>query len=301
MTRAPRVSVVIPAFQNVSTIAETVGSVLAQTFGDFELLVADHGSTDGTVDVLSELAQDPRVTVLTTPAGGGAEANWNRVTAAAVAPYLKLVCGDDLLYAECLDEQVRALAAHPSAALVAARRDVVDASGGLLLRSRGLGDLDGLVPGSDAIRAIARAGTNLLGEPACVLARTDAVRAAGGWLATEPYFIDVDLYVRLLRTGDLVALPTSLAAFRLSLDQWSARLVREQASQARRYYRRLHAEMPEVVDAATARQGAVRGTLAAYQRRAAYLIWRRRLRHRPAGPSLVSLTTSANGRNGRPT
>ena len=81
MAAVPRVSVVVPAFENASYIRATVASVLAQTYPDFELVVADHSSSDGTWEILQEFAGDPRVRLLRTPAGGGAVRNWNRVTA----------------------------------------------------------------------------------------------------------------------------------------------------------------------------------------------------------------------------
>ena len=71
----PRVSVVIPSFQNAAFIEATVESVLAQTFTDFELIVADHGSTDGTWERLARFADEDRVTLVQTPPGGGAPAN----------------------------------------------------------------------------------------------------------------------------------------------------------------------------------------------------------------------------------
>ena len=46
--RAPRVSVVVPTFHNVDFVEATVESILAQTFTDFELLISDHTSSDGT-------------------------------------------------------------------------------------------------------------------------------------------------------------------------------------------------------------------------------------------------------------
>ena len=106
MATVPRVSVVIPAFENAPYIRATVTSVLAQTYPDFELVVADHSSSDGTWEILQEFAADPRVRLLRTPAGGGADRNWNRVTEAARGELVKLVCGDDLLAPEALATQV---------------------------------------------------------------------------------------------------------------------------------------------------------------------------------------------------
>ncbi len=276
---APTVSVVVPTFQNRSTVARTLTSVLAQTFEDFELLVADHSSKDGTREELEAFTADPRVRLLSsTPAGGGAERNWNRVTDQARGRYLKLVCADDLLYPTCLARQVEALEAHPTAGIASARRDLVDPADRLLLRARGLGRMSGLVPGVEAVKATVRAGTNLLGEPMCNLLRTDLVRKVGGWSAEQPYLIDEDLYVKVLRHADLVALPEPLAAFRVSDTQWSVELASAQARQAAAFHARVRSEWPEAVTPWDVRLGSAHALRTAWMRRAAYVVWRRRMK-----------------------
>ena len=122
MATVPRVSVVVPAFQNAPYIRATVASVLAQTYPDFELVVADHSSTDGTWEILQEFTTDPRVRLLRTPAGGGAVRNWNRVTEEARGELVKLVCGDDLLAPEALARQVATFDAHDTTGGNARRR-----------------------------------------------------------------------------------------------------------------------------------------------------------------------------------
>ncbi len=64
----PRVSVVLPTYNRASTLARAVGSVLAQSWSDFELIVVDDGSTDGSVDGIAEL--DRRICVLRRENGG---------------------------------------------------------------------------------------------------------------------------------------------------------------------------------------------------------------------------------------
>jgi glycosyltransferase involved in cell wall biosynthesis len=272
------VSVVVPTFNNAVFVADTLDSILAQTFANYELLIADHSSHDGTWDIVSRYGTDDRVRLLKTEPGGGAARNWNRVTAEARGDFLKLVCADDLLYPTCLEEQVRAIRRRPDSAMVAGQRDVRDARGNVLLRGRGLAGLDGEVSGRTAIRASIRAGNNVLGEPACVLLRTDLVNRAGGWSPRAEFLIDLDLYVRLLAQGSLWAQPTPVAAFRVSEGQWSVSLVRSQARQMRRFIEETRSRHPDIVSARDARIGKYRAYRNAAGRRAAYVWWSRRMR-----------------------
>ena len=149
---SPRVSVVVPAYNNAEYIAETIESILRQTFTDFELIIADHSSTDETLSIIEEY-DDPRIRVLSTEAGGGAKRNWDRVTAEATGEFVKLVCGDDTIFPTSLEAQVTAFDSHPSAVLVASQRTLVDANGKTVIAARGLGGLSGLVSGREIGRA----------------------------------------------------------------------------------------------------------------------------------------------------
>jgi glycosyltransferase involved in cell wall biosynthesis len=274
---APQVSVVVPAYTSARFVGATMDSILGQTYTDFELVVSDHSSADGTWDILQTYRHDPRIRLLRFPTGGGAAANWNHVTRQARGRYVKLVCSDDLLDPHCLAEQVAALDAHPDAVMVAARRSVVDAAGRPLIRDRGLGRLRGLVTGADAARATVRAGTNLFGEPAAVLLRREALMADGGWDARYAFLIDEATYLRTLQHGDLVALPRTLAAFRVSDQQWSVRLMRTQAQEARSFHRALVAARPGLLSPTDLWLGNLMAGANAVLRRAVYLWFRRRL------------------------
>lgn len=274
----PRVSVVVPAYNNGVVLEQTMRSILGQTFQDFELIVADHASTDDTWEVLQRFADDPRVRLLRTEAGGGARRNWNRVSQEARGELVKLVCGDDLIHGTMLEEQVRAFdEAGESAVLVASQRDLIDARGEVFVRARGLGSLSGVVPGAEALRATVRSGGNLFGEPACVMMRRDALEAAGWWQDLA-YYIDAGSYAHVLVQGDMVALRRSLASFRVSAAQWSVRLMRTQAQEAAEFHRLARELAPDVVTAADVRRGNVLAQLRALQRRAAYVVLGRRMR-----------------------
>ncbi len=275
---APRVSVVIPAYNNARDIEATMHSVLRQDYRDFEVVIADHASSDGTAEVIARFADDPRVRILSpTPAGGGAMANWSRVAAHARGELLKLLCGDDLITPDALRQQVAAFDAHPDAVLVACRRNLVDAAGRELLAARGLAGLRGRVDGAQAVCASILAGTNIFGEPGCVMMRRDVFERVGGWDDRFPYLIDQASYSRVMMEGSMVALDAVQASFRISATQWSVRLVKQQSSQAIAFHEDFHARYPDLLSKAQLRRGNRRATWMAYARRLAYLWLRRRM------------------------
>ena len=274
----PRVSVVVPSYNNASFIEATMDSILGQTFEDFELVVADHSSSDGTWSLLQPYSADPRVRLLQTETGGGAPRNWDRVTAAARGELLKLVCGDDIIYPDCLRDQVAAMDANPSVVLVAAQRDLIDARGGILTTRRGLAGLTGRVSGRVAARHTVVAGSNIFGEPACVLIRREALEHADGWDARSPYVIDEATYVRVLLDGDFFGIDKALAAFRLSSSQWSVHLAREQSDQVIGFHHQLADEAPGLLSRADLWRGDSMARAMAYVRRLAY-VWVGRRMH----------------------
>lgn len=272
------VSVVIPAYNNATHVAATLESILAQTHRDFELVVSDHSSEDATWEVMQRYAADPRVQLHRIDRGGGAERNWNHVTALATADLVKLVCGDDVLEPTCLQRQVSAFEeAGDGVVMVASARRIIDSSGRPVMRSRGLDGLSGRTSAAEAVRRTVRAGTNIFGEPACVMFRRDELRAAGGWHGRDGYVIDLRTYLRVLERGDLVAVPEALASFRVSREQWSVQLQREQSRQVEELFDEMAARWNGVVDNRDLARGRRRARLAAVQRRLLYRLLAHRL------------------------
>jgi glycosyltransferase involved in cell wall biosynthesis len=107
----PVITVVIAAYNSEKTIRETVESVLSQTFSDFELIVIDDGSTDSTLEVLSQM-EDPRLRVFSYP-NAGVAASRNRGIALASGEYVAFLDHDDLWTPDKLEAQLRALQEDP--------------------------------------------------------------------------------------------------------------------------------------------------------------------------------------------
>lgn len=269
----PRVSVVIPAYRNADFVAETIESVLAQTFDDYELVMADHSSDDGTQTILERYASDPHVRLLDpTPAGGGAQRNWNRVSEAASGEYLKLLPADDLLAPRALAVQVAALDAHPDAVLAASNRAMITDTGAVLIANRGLpASLVGAHDAATAVRTTVRAGTNVFGEPGAVLLRRSALERAGWWDGRSGYAIDVQSYVNTLAYGGMVGIDEVLSSFRISAQQWSVRLASSQASEMAEVFRGFRAAHPTWVSATDVRLGSAKAWASAMGRRAVYI------------------------------
>lgn len=105
---APVVSVITPAFNARRFIGETVESVLAQTFTDFEMLVVDDCSRDDTPEVVRELARaDGRVRLIQHQANGGPATARNTALEHAAGRYVAFLDSDDLWLPGKLEEQIR--------------------------------------------------------------------------------------------------------------------------------------------------------------------------------------------------
>ena len=91
----------MPVYNGAKFIRQTLDSILAQTFTDFELIISDNGSTDGTDTICSEYAQsDNRIRYYPNSVNRGAAWNYNRVFELARGIYFKWAAHDDLLAAQ---------------------------------------------------------------------------------------------------------------------------------------------------------------------------------------------------------
>jgi len=209
----PAVSVVMPAFNVAGYIATAVESVLGQTFADFELIVVDDGSTDGTPDIVRGF-RDPRIRLLSCP-HRGLPFPFCAGTEAATAPYLSFLDGDDYWSPLKLERHVRFLEEHPEVDLTFSWSRFVDEQG----RDTGLTSRrwSGPISFSQLL------ADNVMGNGSALVCRREAFLKAGGFDLTMPCCQDVDICLRvaLLRPGNLCAIPEFLTFYRARAGQLS--------------------------------------------------------------------------------
>ena len=116
--RVPRVAIGLPVYNGENYLRPALESILAQTFTDWELILSDNGSKDGTEAICREFAaRDPRVRYHREEANRGAAWNFNRVLRLCRSPLFRWAAHDDVCSPELLEKCVAALEARPKAVL----------------------------------------------------------------------------------------------------------------------------------------------------------------------------------------
>ena len=208
----PKVSVIVPIYNQAPFIRETVDSVLGQGYPNLELVLSDDGSTDGTTEILHEYAEHhpESVKVVASDHNTGIAGAFNRALDAHTGEYIAWLGGDDVMLPGKLSRQTSALRVRPDAIGCCHDAEVFDsASGSPTAASRRC---------TTAAAACARAAssccsTGLVMLPSTMMVRSSAVRdlrfdkrirVSNDWL------FDIELFQR----GRIVGLDDVLARYR---------------------------------------------------------------------------------------
>ncbi|WP_395144273.1 glycosyltransferase family 2 protein [Armatimonas sp.] len=222
MYSAPLVSVVVIFYNPGRFFAEAIDSVLSQTFTDWELLLVDDGSTDGSKELAQTYAKEHsgRVIYLQHPGGlnRGMSATRNLGLAQAQGQYIALLDADDLWLPNKLAEQVRTLAAQPTAAALFGRSKIWHSWADTATQPDWL-NLGGLT--ADRVVAPLEMLLHWLGDESfqpCTsefIARTDILRKLGGWDESfKGLYEDNVLYTRLFTHYPVYAASATWSLYR---------------------------------------------------------------------------------------
>ncbi len=222
----PRVSVFVTVYNRADLLPDTVRSVLGQTMRDFELVLVDDGSTDGSTDLCRQFAaQDDRVRVVEQENGGIAKAA-NAGVAACRAALIARLDSDDLMLPTRLQEQADFMDAHPDVVCVGSAVEMIDQRGRFLtVEQRPIDDAtiqDHLLRGHCAIA-----------NPSCMI-RAAALRQAGPYDQSYSPAEDFEMFLRLGEVGELANLSEPLTRYRLHHGSASVKQGRLQRENCRR-------------------------------------------------------------------
>lgn len=207
-SHTPIVSVVMPCYNGAQFVEDAIASIIGQTFTDFEFLIYDDGSSDGSWAIIAEWARrDQRVRATKMP-HVGLVGVLNRGLLEARGRYIARMDADDYSYPDRLEMQVREMERRPDCVVLGGQATLVDAKSSYLQAF--------IVPLTHAeIDAghLHGHGGSLLIHPA-VLMRRDAVNRAGGYREQYNTAEDLDLWLRIAELGEIANLEATVLKYR---------------------------------------------------------------------------------------
>ncbi len=206
--RSPRITVLMSVFNGEPYISESVRSILNQTFTDFEFLIIDDGSTDGTSKILERFSEnDSRIRVLRQN-NQGLIASLNLGLSLARGQFIARMDADDISLPRRLFEQVIYLEANPSIGLVGGQVAVIDESGS----SHALKRLK-FPTSARAARKKLHFGSPVA-HPACMF-RTRLAKSSGGYRSYFTHCEDYDLWLRISEKTETSNLKNTVLLYRV--------------------------------------------------------------------------------------
>ncbi len=207
----PLVSICMPVYNTLPYIEKAVKSVLSQNYPNFEVVILDDASTDGTWDFLQKL-DHPLVRVFRNPTNVGAGENSNRTVSYSKGELITFLHGDDEMSADTLSYMVPWLLEVPSAVGTSIPFLIINADSQVTgEESRVLRPL--LVKGIDILKGIPEVG-NQLGGIGGKLIRKEDYLTVGGMPAGLRFYADWHLLCRLSTLGDWIFLPKAYYFYR---------------------------------------------------------------------------------------
>jgi glycosyltransferase involved in cell wall biosynthesis len=224
MATGPHVSVIMSVYNGADYLYPCVQSILQQTFRHFEFLIMDDGSTDGSTEILRDMAKmDTRIRLVVRE-NRGLVASLNDLIELAKAPLLARMDCDDVAMPDRLRRQTEFLGKHPEIGILGCDTHDLDENG--LLTGRG-----DEYPKDPSEAKIALKN----GPPVChpsVMMRIALIRKLGGYRQAFRHAQDYDLWLRASVETHITSLPERLLLYRRSPQQVSQKFAAEQAKGA---------------------------------------------------------------------
>jgi len=234
----PVVTVLVTAYNAEAYLETALASALKQTFDDFEVIVVDDGSTDGTWQALTRVQSVKVRRLRQEHRGRGAAVN--RAAEQARGRFLAFLDADDAWRPQKLERQLEVFEKRPAADLVFTQSEWIGPSGASLgIATR---------PWNGPLSAEELFRDNVLGNASCAMVRRRAFEAAGGFDPELTSCTDIDCWLRLarLREGNIWGIAEPLTLYRRHGKQITADWRRSQAGW-NRLLEKLEEQAPELL------------------------------------------------------
>lgn len=221
----PKVSVLVPTYNREKLLKIALESLVRQTSRDFEVVVLDNASGDGTEGCVESFADRlPHLRYIRWPVNVGPVANIADSLGFAEGRYIKYLMDDDRLEPDCIKIMTRCLDDYSEVALVTSKRTPIDANGNPLpdiLPTRRATAYDALLTGRELIEGVLSLRLNFIGEPSTVMFRKSLVKEPFGIFSGIPFRVNADiaLWFQLLTRGKGIYLTKPLSSFRIHSGQ----------------------------------------------------------------------------------
>lgn len=223
--RKPLVSVCIPAYNSSDYIADTMESILNQTYKNLELVVVDDCSKDNTVEIVETIAaRDPRVRLVKNEKNLGMTGNWTKAVQETKGEFVKLICADDILFPKSIEKELTACLKHPEVTLVITDSSLIDEQG---TRTAKYGKFPiGGVHEGKLIAKLSLVLWSFFGPPVgAFFPRTSFDKVGGSFDPQFPFILDFDMWLRMSYLGKVYVIKKELNGFRTRNDSNTGELI----------------------------------------------------------------------------
>ncbi|MBD2431629.1 glycosyltransferase [Fischerella sp. FACHB-380] len=196
----PKISILLPVFNGQRYIRECINSILNQSFTNFELLISNDCSTDDSHNIIQEFS-DPRITYLSNQKNQGLFKNLNLILKLANAPIIRFICQDDILFSDCLENEILFFENHPEIDISFCKSHIIDRNG-MTLSQGALKDLPDVIDSHLSMQLFYYYGC-IPGNLSTVCIRRKCIDEVG--LFNESLYVsgDYEMWVRICQTKKL--------------------------------------------------------------------------------------------------
>ncbi|MEP6675265.1 MAG: glycosyltransferase [Ferruginibacter sp.] len=207
----PKYSIILPVRNGGEYVKDCIHSILKQTFTDFDLIVLDNCSTDGTREWISAL-HEKKISIIPSQTPLSIEENWGRIKDVRKNEFITLIGHDDILYPEFLESIEKMMQKYPTASLYHTHFDFIDAAGKVTRRCK---PMPAVLTGNDLLKMMLVNNIDQMGTG--YVMRSSDYDLLGGIPVKYPnlLYADFELWLRLALQSYEAISPENCFAFRV--------------------------------------------------------------------------------------